>query len=119
MLLKMPLGPTSLGQGRARLSGPVSRITILSLLLLALGGCRPVTSGGLFISCTVDEDCGPGLSCIPLLEATDAAGDAGCQSFGKVCGRPCTTSTDCAPLDAGLSCSLGCNATSTCQVPAP
>ena len=93
------------------------RIVSVLILLGILAACGPKTSGLEGISCSADSDCGTGLKCLAYAIMVDGGADGGCTSLGKVCVQPCTTDNDCGSLDAGFTCSAGCNASSVCQPP--
>jgi hypothetical protein len=90
------------------------RFCVLVLVIGFFAACGPRTSGDEGISCQVDSDCGAGLQCLTYAVFVDGGADGGCTPLGKICALPCTTNTDCSPLDAGFVCSSSCNAAPVC-----
>jgi hypothetical protein len=89
------------------------KTSLVAVILFVGVACSPATSGIQGTFCTADSDCNSGLKCLEL-DPQDSGTDAGCNSSGKRCLTPCTTSAECVNAGPGLTCFAGCSGAPAC-----
>ncbi|HVU03278.1 MAG TPA: hypothetical protein VHE30_16070 [Polyangiaceae bacterium] len=89
---------------------PLRAVWLVGLSGLAVvAACgSPLQDAG--TSCSADDACSAGLSCLPLMAKS---GDT-CTLVASVCSKGCRVDSDCAAVGPNFKCFLSCDGSGTC-----